>query len=166
MLSGKINALIQINQATAQDLGQRAAEALLTFSRELSEGSAAGQFNKVFADTRTLAASANEDLDLNGSSLQDMLGVNLALTGVKLLGIKAADTNTNDVILKPGATNGALLGMGAAAHTIAIPPGQILLRTNMSAAGWTVTPATADLINVANGGAGTAVSYSIVVAGI
>ena len=112
-----------------------------------------------------IAASANEDLDLNGSTLQDTLGANLALTSVKMIVIKAADGNTNNVVYKPAAANGFLGPLGAAANTITLLPGQVALLTNFSAAGWTVTPGTADLINIANSGAGTTVTYDLLIVG-
>ncbi|MCL4822566.1 MAG: hypothetical protein KJ067_25870, partial [Vicinamibacteria bacterium] len=114
-------------------------------------------------DRRTLAASANEDLDLAGS-LVDAFGAVVSFAKVRALRIKAAPENTNNVVVKPGAANGFLGPFGAAAHTLTLPPGgEVLLVAPV--AGWTVTPATGDLLNVANSGAGTSVTYEIEVLG-
>ena len=162
---GSLVLSVDLKNRLATDFGERAGDVPFSVTKALTDGVAANQIQKVFFDTRTLAASANEDLDLNGSALQDTLGANLALTSVKLIAIKAADANTNNVVYKPAASNGFLGPLGAAANTITLKPGQVWVITDFSAAGWTVTPATADLINLANSGAGTSVTYDILIAG-
>lgn len=162
---GSLVLSLDLKNRLATDFGERAGDTPYSVTKALTDGVAANQIQKVFFDTRTLAASANEDLDLNGSTLQDTLGANLALTSVKLIVIKAADGNTNNVVYKPAAANGFLGPLGAAANTITLLPGQVVVLTNFSAAGWTVTPGTADLINLANSGAGTTVTYDLLIAG-
>lgn len=163
---GSLVLSLDLKNRLAADFGERSGDVPYSVTKALTDGVAANQIQKVFFDTRTLAASANEDLDLNGTSLQDTLGANLALTAVKLIVIKAADGNTNNVVYKPAAANGFLGPLGAAANTITLKPGQVLVLTDFSAAGWPVTPTTADLINLANSGAGTSVTYDILIAGV
>lgn len=162
---GSIVLSLDLKNRLATDFGERAGDVPFSITKAITDGVAANQFQKIFFDTRTLAASANEDLDLNGTTLQDTLGANLGLTSVKLIIIKAADGNTNNVVYKPAASNGFLGPLGAAANTITLKPGQFVVLTDLSAAGWTVTPGTADLINLANSGAGTSVTYDILIAG-
>jgi hypothetical protein len=120
-----------------------------------------GQANVLFSDTRTLSASANENLDLAGV-LADALGATIAAAEIVALYIAAAPGNTNDVQLTRPASNGAPLFL-AAGDGFNLGPGDFSLRTYRN--GVTITPATGDLINVANGGAGTSVTYDIVIIG-
>lgn len=124
-------------------------------------GSAAGLANKVFADTRTLAASATENLDLAGS-LVDAFGAVLGFTKVKAILVKAHATNVNNLVLG-GAGSNPFLGPWGAAGTQAIPPGGVAFFADP--VGFPVTAATGDILLVTNGGAGTGVDYDIVIIG-
>lgn len=132
--------------------------------RKLASGVGDYQCSKIFADTRTLIASANEDLDLSGS-LAGPVGISGVFTAIKLLYVRASLANINNVIIKPGASNGFLGPFGAAAHSIALAPGDVFLATKLKT-GWAVTAATGDLFNVANSGGTTGVDYDIIAAGI
>ncbi len=126
-------------------------------------GASAGQANLVFADNRTIAASSNDDLDLSGS-LPGPLGGTLAFTVVRAIIIRAASTNTNNVVVGAAALNQFVGPFGAATHTIAIRPGDEYVATARNA-GWTVTAGTGDILRIANSGAGTPVNYDIIIIG-
>lgn len=130
----------------------------------LAHGSGANQASSVFTDTRTLAASANEDLDLNGVLL-DAFNTVIALTKVKALIITADPNNANDVVVGGAAANGATSFFGAADDKVKVKPGGVIAFIAPDANGYPITAATADLLRVANGGAGTAVTYTIIVIG-
>jgi hypothetical protein len=129
----------------------------------LANGTGDNQADKIFSDTRTLAASANEDLDLAGV-LSDPLGAALTFAKVKAILVKASTGNTNNVVVGGQATNGFLGPFGALAHTVAVPPGGALLLAAPKA-GWAVTAGTVDLLKVANSAGGTSVTYDIVILG-
>jgi hypothetical protein len=131
--------------------------------REFTDGTNDYQTDRAFIDTRTLAVSANEDLDLAGS-LAGPITSSGVFAHVKALMVRASKTNTNNVIIKPGAANGFLGPFGAATHTIALQPGGLLMLVNPKT-GWLVTAATGDIINIANSAGGTAVTYDIFVLG-
>ena len=116
----------------------------------------------MFSDNRTLAASASEDLDLRGVLL-DAFGATLNFAEVTAIWVEAASTNTNNVVIGGAASNAFVGPFGAAAHTIALAPGEGVLLTNKL--GWAVTAGTGDLLKVANSGAGTQVKYNIVIVG-
>jgi hypothetical protein len=100
------------------------------------------------ADAR---ASASEDLDVAGV-LADALGATIAAAEVVAIAIVAdAATPTTSRSRAPRERRPAFL---AAGDGVAIGPGDIFLLTNRKGIG--VTPATGDLIHVANSGAGTA----------
>lgn len=113
----------------------------------------------LFQDTRTLLASANEDLDLAGA-LSNAFGASVASAELVLLFIKAHDANTNNVNVTRPASNGVPIFL-AAGDGRAIKPGNFLLITDES--GIAVTAATGDLINVANSAAGSPVTYDVLV---
>jgi hypothetical protein len=119
------------------------------------------QANVLFSDTRTLTASSNENLDVAGI-LADALGAVINAAEIVAIYIAAAPGNTNDVQVTRPASNGVPLFL-AAGDGFALGPGDFSLRTYRN--GVTVTPATGDLINIANGGAGTSVTYDIVIIG-
>ena len=129
----------------------------------LKTGTAAGLADLLFSDQRTLAASATENLDLAGG-LTDPLGATLTFVKIKAILVRASSGNTNNVVVGGQTVNGFLGPFGAAAHTVAVPPGGALLLAAPSA-GWAVTPGTGDLLKILNGGAGTGVTYDVVIVG-
>lgn len=147
------------------DIGEVVHSMLFGPNYALGNGTGADQINQIFADTRTLAASANEDLDLSGTALQNALGQNIAFTKVRGLLVRAAAANTNNVIVGGAATNQFATPFGAAAHTLTVRPGGCIFLMANDVTGYAVTAATADLLRIANSGAGTTVTYDIVILG-
>lgn len=133
-------------------------------STDLASGTAANQADRVFSDQRTLTASTTEDLDISGTSLLDAFGVAFSPVKVKLLIVCAASTNTNNVVILGDAAS--VLFLGTAATTAAIKPGGCITFFDPSLAAYTVTATTGDIIQVANGGAGSSVVYDIVIIGV
>jgi hypothetical protein len=128
------------------------------------DGNGANQISRIFADTRTLAASANEDLDLAGG-LTDAIGQTITLARVRGLLVRAAPGNTNNVIVGGAASNGWITAFGGTAHTITLRPGGLLMLAAPDATGYAVTASTGDLLRIANSGGGTGVTYDIVILG-
>lgn len=132
---------------------------------DLGDGTTAGKADRMYSKTRTLIASATEDLDLAGV-LTDIFGAVATFVKVKGLAIVAATTNANNVIV--GAAAGApWLGILNATGTITLKPGGWFSAACGAAdnVAWPVVATTADLLKVANSGAGTPVSYDIVIIG-
>lgn len=144
------------------DLGTAVYPFALTSAVTLANGTAAGQADRVFADTRTLTASATENLDLAGTLL-DAFGATLTFVTIKAVIIKAAAANTNNVNITMPASNGVPLFL-AAGDGIALKPGYAFAWFG-SGAGVTVTPATGDLLTVTNSAAGTSVTYDVLIIG-
>lgn len=131
---------------------------------KLTLGTSADQADLVFADTRTLAASASESLDLAGG-LTDAFGNVLTFVEVVAILIVAADGNTNDVVVGGAASNAFLGPFADATDKIAVGPGGFLFQAEPANPAWPVTPATGDLLKVANSGAGTSVTHDIIIIG-
>lgn len=128
-----------------------------------SSGTSTYQVDLMFADQRTLAASATENLDMAGS-LADPLGATLTFVKIKAIKICAARANTNNVVVGGAATNTFVGPFADASDKIAVAPGGCALLV-APGAGWTVTASTGDIVLVANSGAGTSVTYDIVILG-
>lgn len=161
-VAATIGVTIRGKQSGTGDLGTPQVPIDIEELMEFTAGTAAvGQSNVLFQDTRTIALSANEDLDLAGV-LADALGATIAAAEVVAIFIKAAAANTNNVNITRPAANGVPLFL-AASDGIALAPGDFFLFTRKTGIG--VTAATGDLINIANSGAGTSVTYDIVVLG-
>jgi hypothetical protein len=134
-------------------------------SQGFSSGAGASQMDRLMADQRVIAPSGTDDLDLTGTALQDIMNANLALARVKLIVVYAASANTNNVVIGAAASNQFVGPFGAATHTIALPPGGLFVVMAPTATGWPVTAATADLLRIANSGAGTSVTYDVIIGG-
>jgi hypothetical protein len=121
-----------------------------------------GKADVMWSDSRTLTASSSENLDLTGS-LTGMLGGTVAMAEVCAIYVEAASTNTNSVVIGGAASNGFLGPFGGATHTLSLAPGEFTLLSSQN--GWAVTAGTGDLLKVANSGAGTSVTYNIIIIG-
>lgn len=131
----------------------------------LESGTTAGKADMRFADTRTLAASATEDLDLAGV-LTDVYGTALTFVRIKGIFISASAANSNNVIIGAAASN-QWAGLLNTTGTLTLRPGATFAAVSGStdATAMAVTAGTGDLLKVANSGAGTSVTYDIVIIG-
>jgi hypothetical protein len=162
-LTSTVNFSVTGTLTNTMDLGIASLPFALTSNFTLASGTAAGQADKVFADTRTLGISATEDLDLAGV-LTDAFGALITFVKIKGLFIKAAAANTNNVNLsRPSGATGVPIFL-AVSDGISIPPGYTFAWFG-SGTGITVTPSTGDLITITNSGAGTGVTYDVVILG-
>jgi hypothetical protein len=130
-----------------------------------ADGTGANQVGQIWADTRTLSASATEDLDLSGTALTNAIGQAVAFTKIRGLLIRAAAANTNNVIVGGAAANQWFTWAGASTHTVTVRPGGLMLLAAPDATGYAVTAGTADLLKIANSAGSTSVTYDIVLIG-
>jgi hypothetical protein len=128
-----------------------------------TNGVGASQVDMVFADQRTIALSSSEDLDVSGGALTTAFGAAFTLVELKGLMVCASSANTNNVVL--GGDANSVPFLSTAATTVAIKPGGCFMLADPSAGGVAVTNATGDIIQVANSGAGTSVTYDIIILG-
>lgn len=131
---------------------------------ELGNGTGASLADLVFHDTRTLAASGTEDLDLAGT-LPGPFGASQVFVELRAILVSAAAANTNNVRVTRPAANGVPLFL-AASDGIDIPPGGVFLWSCPADGKVAVTAGTGDLITVTNSGAGTSVTYDVVLVGV
>lgn len=162
----KIRVELSATHTPTVDLGNASRTGLVSVAIALADGVGAGQADRVWFDSGTLAASANVDLDLAGG-LTDAFGAAITFVKVKAVALKAAAANTNNIIFGGAATNAWATWAGAATHTVPVRPGGVLAFAvgTGDLTGYGVTAGTGDLLRLANSGAGTSVSYDIAIVG-
>jgi hypothetical protein len=155
--------IFDVLQLSALDLAAAQASITQDWTARFSNGTGAGQASQVWSDTRTLAASATEDLDL-AASLVNAFGVTLTFTKIKLIAVRAAAANNvaNNVNVTRPASNG-VPWLLAAGDGIALHPGASIIA--QSPLGWTVTPATGDLVTFTNSAGTNPVTYDVIIIG-
>ncbi len=163
-LTATLGARIKVNQTNTLDLAT--AQLPVSIIKEIAYGSgtAADQADLMFSDTRTIAASGTDDLDLAGV-LANGLGGTLTFARVRALYVAAATGNTNNVVVGGAASNQFATAFGAATDKVVVRPGGILLLANRDTTGYAVTAGTGDLLRIANSGSGTSVTFDIVILG-
>lgn len=165
---GKINLGLDLILTNLVGVANVQAAISRPFLKALTSGTGSDQVDKVFSETRTIAASGNFDYDLAGTLL-DAYGSVCTFVKVKLIAIFADPGNTNNVVLGNAAATQFLGPLGAAAHTVHTRPGGISVLfapgTALDSTLWPVGAGATDLLRVTNSAAGTGVTYDIVIAG-
>lgn len=158
---------VQVNLTLQNPLDLNAAQDALSKSVNQKWKTGAGllQIDQVFHDSRTLASGANEDLDLNGTALENAFGAAIALLRLKVLFI--LNTSDDNIITVGGAAANAISTIfGATNDKLVIRAGGVLMLTAPDATGYVITATTADLLNIADdGSASGSATYDIVLAG-
>lgn len=127
----------------------------------LTTGTLANQADKLWKSTRTLAASANETIDL--TALTNAYNEVTNLARVKAILIASQKTNTTELQFGPNASNGFVTIFGSTSDRIRINPGGAFLHFAYDAIAYTVSP-TGRLLYVSNA-AGAAATYDIMIVG-
>lgn len=161
-LTVQVDASLKARQTGVADLGTPAIDVNVASQILFASGTASGQADRLFSDTRSLAGSTSENLDLAGS-LTDAFGAALTFVKVRGIVIKAGAANNGDLIVGGAASNGFVGPFADVSDKIKIPAGGVFVLT-APAAGWTVTAATGDLLKIDNSGAGAG-TYDIVIFG-
>lgn len=127
----------------------------------LSNGTASGSASRQFSDTRTVAPSATDSIDLAGA-LVDAFGVTITFTKIKLIALKSAAANANQINIARPASNGFVWQILASGGFQVSPGGWFVW---FDPIGITVTAATGDLLSIINAAAGTSVTYDLILVG-
>ena len=161
-----INFNLDAARQTSSNLGNATYRPRLTVSALLAEGTAATQFNNVWADeARTLASTTADTFDLSGSLAND-LGETIDFTKVRWLALRNDSTHTSCTLsLGPGTTNGVSTVWAGTTPTNTIRPnGGVLFMYAPDVTGYAVSAGSADTIRVYNNGTTTA-TYTIFLGG-
>ncbi len=165
-LSTEVKASLAWLMQDAQGLTTVADASRLEYAAPLDNGAAADQADALWHDLRTLAASANDDLVL--SALAQTLfesAVTVGFAAIKaLLIVNTATTAGEELIVGAAASDPWGAPFGATAHQVRVPAGACLLLVNTKS-GWTVSGGSADVLRIANAGAGS-IDYKIALVGV
>jgi hypothetical protein len=165
-LAATLVAQLRANQTGANDFGGPVFTPELSQIISLTDGTAAGQANILWADERTVASASNDDLDLNGV-LIDAFGATVAAVElVALLVInarKSGAANTTNLTIG-GGSNPVVGFLGGTTPTIGpIRPGSFVFLGSSDAAGFgAITAGTGDILRIANS-SGAAATYQIAI---
>lgn len=160
-LTTRIAAAMEITLKGDADLGRNSFDLEKFADVVLSQGTGNNQADTVFADNRTLAGSATEDLDLAGGSLSDPVGVALTFATVKAILVRAGAGNGGNIVVG-GDINDAPL-FSDATDKIPVLPGGTFLWVAPST-GITITASTGDILQIENTDAAAA-TYDIIIIG-
>jgi hypothetical protein len=163
-LTSGVNVQLDALLTSALDLSTVSSPLSIGQHYPLTSGTGANQADKVWSDTRTLAASGTENLDLAGV-LVDAFGATLTFVKVKVILVRAATANTNDVLVGGHASAAFVNWVSDATDVIVVKPGGLFLLVAPNAAGYGVTATTADLLKVTNSSGTTGVTYDIAILG-
>jgi hypothetical protein len=165
-VSGSIALNIALSQSFTRAFGNASDPVSIAELLPLANGTGASQADRAWGGTRTLAASANEDLDLVGTALVDVTGTAVTFPKVTAVFIRAAAGNTNNVVIGAAASN-PWVGLLNSTGTITLRPDAWVMLSvgSADASGYPTVAATGDLLRVANSGAGSTVTYDILVLG-
>jgi hypothetical protein len=164
-LTGSFQVTAALLQSVTRDFGVTTDSAKFNAGHTIANGTGAAQADRLWSDTRTLAASATEDLDLVGTTLLDGFGNPVTFPKVTGLVVRAAAGNTNSVVV--GAATAAWATLLNSTGTVTLRPGAVLavFAGATDASGWATTATSADILKVANSAGGTSVSYDIMIIG-
>ncbi len=145
----------------AADIGEVSAILRNAYPQTFGDGLADGQFDQIFTDTFSIAASGSLSYDVKGSLL-DNFGAAFTPAEIVAVLLYADAANTNNIVF--GNDTNHVPIFSAVTASIAVRPGSLFVIT-ASGAGITVTAATGDIVKLTNSGAGTAVTGGIIILG-
>ena len=162
-LSSTVKASINATLTKTADFESASSAIAQALSISLTDGTGASQADLIWKDTRTLSASASENLDLSGA-LTNIYGEAVVFARVKCILVTADSGNTNNVNVIREGTNGVPLFL-ALGDGIGVRPGGFMGIGCSDATGYAVTASTGDLLTFTNSAGSTSVTYSVTIIG-
>lgn len=161
-ITGQVGINVDLLDTRSGDVETGSLKSILRQAWTVLAGTGLNQADVLFSDKRTLGSGANEDLDVAGA-LTSLFGT-AVFVKVKAVVVVALSTNTTNITVSRGATNGLPLFSAVSSGLAALKPGGGFIFWDPSAAGVAVTAGTADLINIANS-AGASGDYIVMILG-
>lgn len=165
-LTVDLSAKVQWLFSDTLDLSTVSDASSVSYARSLADGTGLDQADKIWHDSRTVSAGANDDLDLTALP-QSLFGsvVTIAFSKVKALLVVNMSTVSGEQLRVGGAAANAWSAPfnGVSASLVLVGPDSPLLLANKKD-GWTVTAGTGDILRITNPTA-AAITYRIVILG-
>lgn len=162
-LTASIKLTVEGTEAVSVDLGGKSATFTKKVTQNFTDGSGAGQVSKYVADSRTLAGTSSEELDLSGG-FTDAFGNSILFTRVVCIAIIASADNDGNLVVGAAAANAFAAPFADASDAVIVRPGGVMLLQCQDATGYAVVADTGDLLQVENLGSETA-AYDVVILG-
>ncbi len=147
----------------ALDIGTASLDINYAKRHKIVNGNLDAQANMIWSDTRTIAPSTIEDLDLYGG-LTNAFGDTINFTAVKGIFIFANADNVNNLLVG-GDANALVNYVGNNSDVLVIKPGGLFCVYDPTSGGYGVTNTTGDILQVANSSSGSSVVYDIIIVG-
>ena len=162
-LTSELRVIFSAIETGSNDFGGPVFKPLVDKILPFANGNGANQANILFADRRTLAAEATEDIDLAGA-LSSAFGATITAASVVAVMVIASASNTNNVVIGNGTHPITLFG--GTTPTFSVKPGGLFVTAAPGVGGLAaVTAGTGDDIAITNSGAGSSVTYDILILG-
>lgn len=131
----------------------------------ISFGTGAGKANLFWSDERTIAASGDHTIDLQGS-LTNKLGETAAFADITAIFIEASTANADlhNLVVGAAASNQWLGFLGGATDTLVLVPGARFC-LDLTPGGGGIVNATNDNLKFANAGISSSIAYTIAILG-
>jgi hypothetical protein len=169
-VTATVKGAINATHTRALDIASASADIRPSFSVSFSDGAGAGAVNLEWSDTRTINASASEEIDLTGTTgspavvMTDIFGQTVSFARIKAILVTAASGNTNNVNVSRATSNGCTLFL-AASDGIKVLPGGAFMWVDPGATGVAVSGGSSDILTIANSSSGSSVTYTITILG-
>lgn len=133
------------------------------FTWGVSDGTTSNKADLYYADKQTaLGTSSTQSYDLSGT-LSNGIGVTSVFAKVKLIALKAATGNSDDVVIDGGIAN-AFTDYQSATAEIKCPPGGVVVLGDPKT-GFTVTAGTGDILAIKNSSGAATAEYELLIIG-
>lgn len=164
-LKSEILMRFKATQTSTYDVANPSFQPVVEKIIQLTDGVLANQADLLYIDTATLAPSAFTDYDLSGTT-NNAFGVNFVAAKIVAHIVLADAGNTHNVHAGGAAANQFVGAISGSTQYIKVSPGGVYLVAGPGLAGiGSVTAGTGDLYRIANGGAVSSVTYTLVVIG-
>jgi hypothetical protein len=157
-----LNLTLKLDAKNLQAFGLATADdpVLVSLLFALAAGTGANQISQQWhSAARVLTASSSETLDVQAGTLKNAFGTVLAFTKIKVVYVKAAAVNTNDVLVGGQGANSWIGAFNTTTSVLKVKPGGVFLWIAPDVNGGAV--AAGDLLKVANSSSGTSVTYDV-----
>lgn len=161
-LTATITALLDITIGTDADFADPVQEIKEIVDASFTVGTGADQANQVWSDQRTLAASANEELDIQGGTLENGFGQAITFSAIKAIFIRNRST-TGELLVGGAAANAFDSPFGDSSDKVRVRRGGILLLTGPDAVGHAVDAS--DVLKIDNEDTVNTLTYDIILVG-
>jgi hypothetical protein len=137
----------------------------VSYSKTLSDGANAGQANRMYMATGTIAGAGTLSIDL-AASLANVFGSTITFARVKGFYFNlTSDTTSTSVTLGGAGSNPAILWFGNVNDTESVRNDGVSVHWCTDATAWAVTAATADILLITNADATNTATYKLFIVG-